>query len=235
MPLRRRQTRRKQRQQRRTQRRRQRGGRLPPLMHGVIKWPPRGGCAGNPIPVTLEIDDLFDRFGPESGTYISPVGATAARIAKTLGIAEEQPNLYSYTNRALPYAGVTGGGVEGNVLRDTTYRKIYRKNLAANTSDYHLYRVTANDAVNGMACIVAPAFNTAGGGVQINLKKPVGQYVGMQAIEEKPLERIPAYKHGGAPIEKTTNTDALTMPEWQEWMERPEEDGEKNMNISMEE
>jgi hypothetical protein len=136
--------------------------------------------------------DLFDRFGSESGTYISPVGATADRIASLLGIGD-QPNVYAYTNRALPYAGVTDGGVEGNVLRARIYTETYRRNLEVGKADYHQYRVLKNDEISGKACIVAPVFNASGGGIQINLTTPIEQLLSNSVIEEIPITQVPAY------------------------------------------
>jgi hypothetical protein len=207
----------------RLRRKTQRGGGFPPLKPGAIAWPSKEGCVGNLIPITLVAGDVIDRFGPATGNYVSPVGETADRIAKILGRGEDQPNVYAYANRALPYAGVTDGGVEGDSLRKQSYMKTYKKNLSAGRTDYHQYRVQANDAVRGTACIVAPAFNTRGGGIQIRLEKPVGHYLGPRVLEEMPLNRVPAYSHGEAPIinKKEENHDKMTWPDWTEWPERP--------------
>jgi hypothetical protein len=50
-----------------------------------------------------------------------------------------------------------------------------------------------NGIVRGKACVVAPVFDTPGGGIQINLAEPIAQLLRMGAIEEIPINKIPAY------------------------------------------
>jgi hypothetical protein len=184
-------SRRRQRQRRVT--RKQRGGRLPPLKEGVIQWPPNDGCVGEPIQVTFQKGDIIDRFGPPSGTFVSPTEDAARRIAGGLGITNNQPNTYSYTNRALPYAGVTNSGVSGNTLRKQMYNSTYKQNLERGDTDYHQYVVLLDGVITGKACVAAPVFNTSGGAIQVKLDKTINEFVNNGAIEERPVTKVPGY------------------------------------------
>jgi hypothetical protein len=218
MPVRRRRTRGRGRRQRRQT---QRGGRFSPLRAGAIVWPERGGCdKGKSLPNFIFYrGEIFDRFGPPSGTYISPVGDAADRLAglleeDTAEMSNTQPNVYTYASRALPYAGVTDAGVADNSLRRSIYEKVYSddfKKYAANPAlqpgqdrginglDYHKYRVL-QEGVVGMACRAAPAFNTPGGALQVNLKEPISKYIADNLIEELLVKDLPPYSEGGSPI-----------------------------------
>ena len=173
--------------------RRQHGGKLPALKEGAIKWPPQEGCDGEPKIIVFQKNDTFDRFGPTSGSYVSPTGETAARIAMELGITNSQPPVYSYTNRGLPYAGVSDSGISGNLLRKKLYTETYTKNLQDGTTDYSTYKVLSDGGVGGKACVAAAVFNTSGGAIQVKLDLPISEYLKNQAIEPQVVTAIPGY------------------------------------------
>lgn len=211
MPHRRHSIRRK-RQNRRRKTRHQRGGSLPRLRSGAIRWPANEGCAGQPTRIEFQVGELFDRFGPETGTYTSPVGIAADRIASILGITEDQPNIYSYSSRALPYAGVSNSGVEGNALRADKYTSTYTQNLQGEqgTTDYHTYEVL-KPGIGGAACLAAPAFNTPGNAIQVNLERSVADLLAQGMIKERPVDVIPGYFPSSAPIYQKIDTGAFRV------------------------
>jgi len=171
----------------------QRGGSLPALRRGSIQWPPNEGCADSPRKIVFRAGEMLDRFGPPSGSYVSPMGEAAVRIASELGKTNRQPTAYSYTNRALPYAGVSNGGVNGNLLRKKMYNETYLQNLRRGSSDYHVYKVLADGEVKGNGCIAAPVFNTKGGAIQVKLDSSIESLLENKVLEEMPVTQIPGY------------------------------------------
>ncbi len=175
----------------------------------AIVWPPLGGCAvgSKIIPnFTLHKDDVFDRFGPLTGKYVSPVGDAAERLARAFegvnwvyGMKDTEPTVYSYTNRALPYAGVSDAGVEGNALRQNLYQRTYSENIKTGKQvDYNQFRV--RKPVVGNACRAGAAFNTSGGALQLELRDSVQDLLRLGAIEHLKVEQLPPYFRKNAPI-----------------------------------
>ena len=170
-----------------------RGGSLPPLKLNAIQWPPMKGCVKDFQPIIFDVGELFDRFGSTRGTNVSPMFETAKRIAKQIGLSEKQPNVYSYTQRALPYVGISKNGSKDNTSRKLLYNSSYKKNKNKKETDYHQYKVLNADSVHGGACEVAPAFNTTGGGIQVKLTKNIETLLKEGAIEEIYITNIPDY------------------------------------------
>jgi hypothetical protein len=59
--------------------------------------------------------------------------------------------------------------------------------------NYHQYRVIKDNAVFGQACVIAPSFNTDGGGIQVMLNKNISTLLAENAILEEPVTNIPGY------------------------------------------
>ena len=205
MPVRRKRTRGRRRQQRRTQR----GGRLLPLKDKAIVWPPLGGCAeGSKIieNYALQKGDIFDRFGPLSGKYVSPIGIAAEKLARALDgaqwaptVGNTEPTVYSYTNRALPYAGVSDAGVARDALRQNLYRRSYEEDVKSGRQiDYGQFQVL--EPVVGNACRAGAAFNTSGGALQLELTASVEDLLKRRKIELLPIKEIPPYFRRDGPI-----------------------------------
>ena len=162
--------------------RKQRGGIFPKLRNNAIKWPPNEGCELNPVTVTLQRGDLIDRFGPTSGSYVSPIGNTARRIGNLLSIPESNTkNKYTYKNRALPYAGVNSAGFKNNTVRKTLYNNESKK--GANALGYHQYEIL-QDIDNCSACKAASAFDTPGGAIQIKLPMSIQELIDNGRVKE---------------------------------------------------
>lgn len=170
--------------------RKYKGGSLPSLKQHAIQWPPMKGCKKEFIPVVFNVGEMFDRFGSVRGTNVSPMFETASRIAKEIGLSEKQPNIYSYTQRALPYIGITNSGFEKNNSRKLLYNYSYKNKQ---NTDYHTYKVLKPDSVKGGACEVAPAFDTSGGGIQVKLEKNIETLLKEGVIEEIDISNIPPY------------------------------------------
>lgn len=193
----------RQRRQKRTRRtrktRRLRGGALPFLKENAIQWPDNNGCLTEFKEVRFQVGDTFDRFGSETGLFVSPTFATADKFAAMLDLPNpEAPNRYSYTQRALPYAGVNNAGFKSNNTRRFLYTSSYKQNLNKSFSNrsalnYHQYRVVKGNTVYGQGCVIAPSFNTDGGGIQVMLNKPIYKLLAEGAIREEPVTNIPGY------------------------------------------
>lgn len=172
--------------------RRQKGGRLPSLRNSAIKWPEKKGCVSDFVSVSLVPGDTFDRFGSVRGTNISPTGLTAQRLAIQLGIPNIPPESYSYTERSLPYVGVTNSGFVKNNVRHKFYKNSYRENLKdLSTIDYHQYEVL--DTIEGNMCVAAPAFDMEGGAIQIKLNSNIETLLKENKIKVIQIESVPGY------------------------------------------
>ena len=184
-------TRRKTRKTRQT--RKMIGGSLPSLKNHAIIWPKNEGCGTNFQLITFNVGELFDRFGSTKGSYVSPIFETAERIAKEISISEKQPNVYSYTERALPYVGTTNSGFRKNNSRKLLYNSSYKKTTNKKSTDYRQYKVLNANSVYGNACKIAPAFNTPGGGIQVKLTKNIETLLKEGSIEEIDISNLPDY------------------------------------------
>jgi hypothetical protein len=173
--------------------RKMKGGTIPSLKKNAIIWPEKEGCGTDFQLITFNIGEVFDRFGSTKGSYVSPMFETAERIAKEIRLSEEQPNVYSYTQRALPYIGINNSGFRNNNSRKLLYNSSYKKNTNKKATDYRQYKVLNANSVYGNACKIAPAFNTSGGGIQVKLTKNIETLLKEGAIEEIDISNIPPY------------------------------------------
>lgn len=128
-----------------------------------IVWPLNDGCLHDPIPLTIQVGSILDRFGGTGGFFMSPLG-------------------FSYTERSLPY-----------ILSDPTcvnyYNEVY--NLNNPDENYHMYKVQKEFTV--LTCHAAPFFGAPGGAIQYKTSNPIYQLISDKIISEVNVQHFPKF------------------------------------------
>jgi RHS repeat-associated protein len=88
-------------------------------INASIYYPPNGGAATTPTPMTLQPDQIITRIGDEAGHYVSPIGTTIAQRALPFHQWSVQLSGYQVlkpievlSSEAAPYYGLPGGGIQ---------------------------------------------------------------------------------------------------------------------------
>jgi hypothetical protein len=86
---------------------------------GEVRWPGDNGFAGPATPIVLPAGVLLDRFGPETGRFFSPKGATFPARALPTDCPTQRYSAYRVTaplpawiGRAAPWFGEPGGATQ---------------------------------------------------------------------------------------------------------------------------
>jgi len=153
--------------------RKYRGG-GPQIDPATIQWPSDFGCdIGSKRIITLQPGTYIDRFGPPSGFFVSPV--------------IKQP--YSYSERSLPWLGITNtkktltNGRERSIRKEYYYMDYENPLIKIDEDQYHIYKV--QEAIDGVeACTAAPYFDYPGGAVQYKLPRAVKEYIDEGKLKE---------------------------------------------------
>lgn len=96
---------------------------------GAVRWPPDDGFRGAAVPIVLPPGVLLDRFGADSGRFLSPKGAAfAARALPTVcatqpySVFRTATPLPAWIGRAAPWFGEPGGATQ--LQTDATVRQL---------------------------------------------------------------------------------------------------------------
>jgi len=139
-----------------------------------INWPDTtlypGGCETSPVIINVPAGAEFDRFGPPTGFFGSPL----------------QGRTYSYSSRALPYLRFNNNS--GRLCND-----VYQ-NETTRTNGYHRYKVKENAQIVGVKqCTAVPAFNKTGHAVQWEFPDSIAKMIKDDVIEELDFDSLPAF------------------------------------------
>jgi len=139
-----------------------------------FNWPDTtlypGGCETPPVKINVPAGTEFDRFGPPSGNFGSPL----------------QGRTYSYSSRALPYLRFTNNSSK---LCDNVYQ-----NETIKTNGYHVYKVKQGaQIVDVEQCTAVPAFNKPGHGVQWKFPDSIAKMIQDNVIEEIDYDSLPEF------------------------------------------
>ena len=84
----------------------------------TVRWPPRNGCADEPVTEMLAVGTLLDRFGKQDGAFFSPRGVGFRARSMPYVCSQLDYSIYRVekplpvdTCRAAPWFGEPGGGL----------------------------------------------------------------------------------------------------------------------------
>ena len=89
-----------------------------------IPWPAKSGCQDDVKKVVIPAGTFIDRFGPETGFFVSPI----------------EKYQFTYSERSLPWLGLDKNGNIKNKTRKERYNIEYRKSNPQD-DNYHIYEV----------------------------------------------------------------------------------------------
>ena len=100
-------------------------------------WPPNRGFDGNPTKVTLEPGTLIDRYGYDSGTFVSPKGIPYTERSLPIGTDQKPYTVFEVVKpvevqagKIAPWFGEKGGGIQyefSQKISDLLQQGILRK------------------------------------------------------------------------------------------------------------
>ena len=139
-----------------------------------FNWPDSnrypGGCKDTPKEIDVPAETEFDRFGPPTGTFGSPL----------------KGRTYSYTSRSLPYLRFNNNS--GKLCDDVYEAQTIKDN------SYHVYKVKKGAQIIGVKqCEALGAFNKPGDAIQWEFPDTIEKMLQDVVIEEIYSNSIPDF------------------------------------------
>lgn len=138
----------------------------------IYDWPPNDGFLESPEVIELHKNDLFDRIGPNTGVFVSPI--------------LHENEVFGISARSLPYYFL-----EKNIISEPSYHrfKVIREfstlEKIANKNPMDIYRLELKKS-KGLILKgkVAPHFGQTGNGDQIKLPLSINMLLDLGMIKE---------------------------------------------------